>query len=160
MRARYNYKSNNAYFKRLSWTFFHFWERREKISNFVESLLWPLVDQGKRPIIVVVIKLLSDESLLVFGLRVGRGGALLVGLLGHLHCDLDADLPEVLQRGIESANLQVALPHHLGKTLGSGEEDLVRDVVDTSADNAKADPGEDVGIVTLARLIAPTKSFK
>ena len=99
--------------------------RREKISNFVESLLRPLVDRGKRPVIVVVIKLLSDESLLVLGLRVGGGGALLVGLLGHLHCDLDADFPEVLQRGIESANLQVSLPDHLGKTLSGGEKDLV-----------------------------------
>ena len=126
----------------------------------MEGFFWPIKQGRKGSVIVVVIKLLSDESLLVLRLRVGGGSALLVGFLGHLHCDLDADLPEVLQRGIESANLQVALPHHLGKTLSGGEKDLVRDMVDTGADDTKANPREDVGIVPLAWLIAPTKSFK
>ena len=76
-----------AYFRRLSWISLF------SVLKFVESLLWPLVDRRERPVIVVVIKLLSDESLLVLGLRVCGGSALLVGLHRHLHCNLDADLP-------------------------------------------------------------------
>ena len=93
-------------------------------SQFVESLLWPLVDGRYRAVVVEVVELLPDEQLLVLGLGVGGGRARPVRLLRNLHRDLDADLPEVAQRRVQAAHLQVSRRHQLGQTLGRGEENL------------------------------------
>ena len=93
-------------------------------SELLSVLYWPRIDGRYRAVVVVVVELLPDEGLLVPGLGVGGGRARLVRLLRHLHRDLDADLPEVLERRVQAAHLQVSRRHHLGQTLGRGEEHL------------------------------------
>ena len=49
----------------------------------------------------------------------------MISLSGHLGGDLDADLPDVRQRWVESANTEVLLSHHVGESHGGREEDRV-----------------------------------
>ena len=93
-------------------------------SEVLSVLYWPGIDGRYRAVVVVVVELLPDEELLVPGLGVGGGRARPVRLLRNLHRDLDADLPEILERRVQAAHLQVRRRHQLRQTLGRGEEHL------------------------------------
>ena len=66
--------------------------------------------------------------------------------------DLDADLPDVVEGRVEAAYGQVVGGHEVRERLGRGEKHGVGDVVDACRDDSQGRPGEDVGVVSLARL--------
>ena len=89
-------------------------------------------------IIVVVVEEGAHESLFILdiecnpghtsqssshlGFRISGSRGLLVRLCRDLGSDLDADLPDVPQGRIESADTEVRVCHHVGQSLSSGEE--------------------------------------
>ena len=93
-------------------------------------------------------------------LRVGGGHSLLVSLLSNLGGNLDADILDLGQRWIHSAEAEVFLCHKVSQTFSCKQEDRLMDVTDASSDDAKRQAREDISIVTLSWLKPFTKSLQ